>query len=162
MSSSQCASALSVCAAQHELDRSLDPSQKRLLETLLLAAVLNTVRLGALLWLCRVAAGRRALVATAVVILCVLVACDTESKEGVVLVAVGLLDGLLLQAKDSLGARERPVATATTRWACEAGARHDLVTDLTRSRHVDCAREALEEVRDEGGGGPRLTGQLDR
>ena len=41
----------------------------------------------------------------------------------------------------SLGARERSVATTATRWACEAGAGHDLVADLARGRHVLTALE---------------------
>ena len=37
-----------------------------------------------------------------------------------------------------------------------------MVADLARGRHVDRAREALEEVGEEGGGGPRLADELDR
>ena len=62
----------------------------------------------------------------------------------------------------SLGARERSIAATATRWAREARAGHNLVADLARGRHVDRAREALEEVGDEGGGGPRLANELDR
>ena len=62
----------------------------------------------------------------------------------------------------SLGARERSIAATATRWAREARAGHDLVADLARGRHVDRAREALEEVGDEGGGSPRLANELDR
>ena len=37
-----------------------------------------------------------------------------------------------------------------------------MVADLARGRHVDRAREALEEVGEEGGGSPRLADELDR
>ena len=73
----------------------------------------------------------------------------------------GGLRGLRAHAA-SLGARERSIAATATRWAREARAGHDLVADLARGRHVDRAREALEEVGDEGGGSPRLANELDR
>ena len=58
------------------------------------------------------------------------------------------------------GARERAVASASARWAGKPWAGRDLVADLVGGRHVDGAREALQEVRLEVGHGPGLADEV--